>query len=212
MIEHSDSITKVLAAIHAVQKQVDGVSKDARNPHFKNRYASLESVVDTIRGPYLAAGLVVMQGPGKFVDGTLSVTTMIAHAESGEWIKSTFQIPVQKNDPQGAGSAQTYGQRYSLMALFNLPPVDDDGEAARPQRAPAQDAPAAPKKAADVWWHAKQRILDAIQNTTTAKELADLETEAWFKKDAESLPDDEWDHVKVVTKRHRSTFSTLMAG
>ena len=56
--------------------KVDGVAKNATNPHFRNRYASLESVVDTIRAPYLEAGLVVMQGPGDFLNGTLSVTTM----------------------------------------------------------------------------------------------------------------------------------------
>lgn len=129
-ISHSDTITKLMAALHRVQGQVDGVAKDSANPHFRNRYASLEAVIDAIREPCNEAGLVVMQAPGELADGALHVTTMIAHAESGEWLRSTIHVPVPKNDPQGAGSAQSYGQRYSLMALFCLPAVDDDGNAA----------------------------------------------------------------------------------
>lgn len=140
MITHSETISKLMKAMHSVQGAVDGVAKDAKNPHFKSRYASLEAVVETIRRPCQAAGLVVVQGPGAIEDGNISISTMIAHAESGEWIRSTMQVPLSKNDPQGAGSAITYGLRYSLMAVFNLPPVDDDGEAAampRPQYEPA---------------------------------------------------------------------------
>lgn len=140
MITHSETIGSLMKAMHAVQGAVDGVAKDAKNPHFKSRYASLEAVVDTIRKPCQAAGLVVVQAPGAIEDGTISITTMIAHAESGEWIRSTMQVPLSKNDPQGAGSAITYGERYSLMALFNLPPVDDDGEAA--VHRPTQSEPA----------------------------------------------------------------------
>lgn len=145
MINTSETITHVLAAMLKVQGDVDGVAKDRQNPHLKNRYASLESVIDAIREPCQRAGLVVMQAPGEFSEGTLALTTMIAHAESGEWIRSTVSIPVQKPDPQGAGSALTYAERYSLMALFCLPAVDDDAEtAARPQQRPAQAERAAP--------------------------------------------------------------------
>lgn len=34
-----------------------------------------------------------------------------------------------KNDPQGQGSAITYGRRYALKALFGMVDVDDDGNA-----------------------------------------------------------------------------------
>lgn len=130
MFQHSETISKIMQAMLMVQGAVDGVAKDAMNPHFKRPYASLESVVDAIRAPCQKAGLVVMQAPGEIVDGAISITTMLAHAESGEWVRSTMQVPLSKADPQGAGSALTYGERYSLMAMFNLPPVDDDGEAA----------------------------------------------------------------------------------
>jgi len=48
-ITHSENITNLMGAMLKVQGAVDGVRKDSKNPHFRSSYASLESVVDTIR-------------------------------------------------------------------------------------------------------------------------------------------------------------------
>ena len=75
MITHSDKITGLMAAMLKVQGAVTAVTKDATNPHFKNRYASLEAVVDAIRPACQKNGLVVMQAPGEFSDGAVTVET-----------------------------------------------------------------------------------------------------------------------------------------
>lgn len=147
MISHSETITKLMGAMLKVQGAVDGVKKTGMNPHFKKPYATLESVVDTIRPECQANGIVVMQAPGLFSEGTISVETFIVHSASGEWIKSEVSLPVVASDPQKAGSALTYAERYSLMALFNLPPVDDDGNEASERsngstRPPPKQSPA----------------------------------------------------------------------
>jgi hypothetical protein len=59
---------------------------------------------------------------------------------SGEWISSTFTIPVLPQvvakgqdpvqSPQGYGSALTYALRYALAAIVGIAPDDDDGNAA----------------------------------------------------------------------------------
>jgi len=95
-------------------------------------------------------GLIYTQSPGAIVDGVMAVTTMIIHAESGEWMKFEGDIALGKRDPQGVGSAITYMQRYSLMAALGLPPVDDDGEGAmeRPSTKPTTSkAPTKPVEA-----------------------------------------------------------------
>jgi hypothetical protein len=115
-------------ALLAVQGELRGVVKDSTNPHFKNRYASLEGVIDTVRPVMQAHGLVFMQAPGQFEQGVAHVTTSLIHAETGEAIHSTIGLPVTKQDPQGVGSAITYACRYSLMAMLGLPPVDDDAQ------------------------------------------------------------------------------------
>ncbi len=117
-------------ALFAIQGELSGVKKDSTNPHFKNKYASLEAVIETVRPAMRKHGVVFMQSPGQFVDGALAVTTTLVHAESGECIHSTMSSPLQKADPQGVGACVTYLCRYSLMALLGIPPVDDDAHAA----------------------------------------------------------------------------------
>lgn len=117
-------------ALFELQGKLRGVQRDSSNPHFKNRYASLEQVTDTIRPHMQELGLFFMQMPGSVNEGSIEVKTVITHAESGEAYDFTMHVPLAKRDPQGAGSALTYGQRYSLMAVLGLPPTDDDAETA----------------------------------------------------------------------------------
>lgn len=126
----SDSIKAISAALFKVQSELHGVVKDAQNPHFRNRYATLEAVIDTAKPALQSAGVLFIQAPGNLSEHGLEVTTRLVHTESGEWIESNLVVPLAKNDPQGAGSAITYACRYSLMAMLGLPPVDDDAEAA----------------------------------------------------------------------------------
>lgn len=117
-------------ALFKLQGALRGVKKDSANPHFKNRYASLEQVMDTIRPHMQELGLFWFQHPGKIVEGAIEVTTMITHVETEKTIEFTMEMPLAKRDPQGAGSAMTYAMRYSLMAALGLPPTDDDAETA----------------------------------------------------------------------------------
>lgn len=142
MIEHSTSIVAISKALMAFQGAVDGVERDRTNPHFKSRYATLEAVRDTAVPQLQNVGIVYMQSPGAVVDGNMSFTTLLVHAESGEWIKFTGDIPLGKKDPQGAGSAITYMSRYSLMAALGLPAVDDDGNDSMPEK---RQEPSTPK-------------------------------------------------------------------
>lgn len=118
----SPALVKALGAIK-------GAAKDRKNPHFKNDYATLESVIEASRDILAENGLCVIQGLGAVEAGRLAVTTTLLH-ESGEWMESEFQMPLAKMDPQGTGSAATYARRYALMAVLNIAAVDDDGEAA----------------------------------------------------------------------------------
>lgn len=137
MIETSESIVALTGALIKVQGGISGVNKNAVNPHFKNRYANLENVIDTARPALQEAGIAFIQAPGQVVDGAVEVTTMLVHS-SGEWMRSTLHVPLGKRDAQGVGSAITYGCRYSLMAMLGLPPTDDDGQAASEPEKPAR--------------------------------------------------------------------------
>jgi len=195
MLTHSETITKLMGAMLKVQGDVDGVKKNATNPAFKRNYASLESVVDAIRPACQECGLVVMQAPGAFREGVIAVETFIVHAESGEWIKSALELPLAKVDPQGAGSAITYAERYSLMALFNLPPVDDDGNDASRRPEPPRAVSNAPAV----------RLIELINMATTITALESTKRTEEFKAGYVGLSDDHKTRVEAAFKARAAT-------
>lgn len=128
MMEHSESIAKLAPALVAAVAEVENATKNATNPHFKSKYADLAEIINTVKPVFASHGLAVVQLPG-LDDGHATVETMLVHT-SGEWIKGVSGSPLQKNDPQGVGSAITYLRRYSLAALAGIAQEDDDGNAA----------------------------------------------------------------------------------
>jgi len=126
MFEHSDTLAKIATALAAAQPQFGSAIKDSENPHFRSRFATLASVWDAIREPLSANGLSVTQLPGHD-DGRITVRTVLLHT-SGEWIACSVSLRPVKDDPQGVGSAITYGRRYGLEAVTGIPREDDDGE------------------------------------------------------------------------------------
>ena len=135
MIQMSEDIAKLSAALCSAQCEVENATKNAVNPHFKNQYADLPAVLEAVRPVLNKHGLAVVQHPG-FEDGVCTLTTMLIH-KSGEWIQSESASPISKQDPQGIGSAVTYLRRYSLASVMGISQADDDGNAASgPRRAP----------------------------------------------------------------------------
>ncbi len=130
-------------AFVAAQMAAEAVTKANMNPAFKSKYADLAAVVEAVIPALNAQGIGVMQFPafdGEFV----TVTTTFLH-DSGASVSSDLRLRPSKSDPQGVGSAVTYGRRYSLLAMMGAAPEDDDGNAASGPRQPATEGKAAPK-------------------------------------------------------------------
>lgn len=122
----SDSIAALAAALCKAQSQMGGAAKSADNPFFKSKYADLGSVVQAVKQPFADNGLSYVQFPIS-TQSSIGVVTRLMH-ESGEWMEQEYYLPLQKLDPQAAGSAITYARRYSLQAVAGIPAEDDDGE------------------------------------------------------------------------------------
>jgi hypothetical protein len=133
-METSPSIENLSAALGKFQAETHGVVRDATNPFLKNRYATLEAVIETARPALAKAGLAFLQAPSGISGQYTELITMLMHGASGEWIRFSTIMPIPKADPQGVGSAITYACRYALMAMLGLPPLDDDAEATKPQQ------------------------------------------------------------------------------
>lgn len=131
----SDTIAKLAEALSKAQGEIKNASMDSVNPFFVNsgkggKYADLAAVWDACREPLSKNGLSVVQVP-EFRDGKVVVVTLMMHA-SGEWISGELELTPVKLDPQGIGSATTYGKRYALGGFAGVAPAgeDDDGNAA----------------------------------------------------------------------------------
>lgn len=116
----------LLAAMLAVQGEAPTLQKTATNPHYKSKYAPLDTIVETI-GPILHRhGLVWSSLPVSDEHGNPALTYRLSHAASKESMEGTMPLLLSKQDAQGQGSAITYARRYALCAVLNLVADDDD--------------------------------------------------------------------------------------
>ena len=117
----SAEITGITETLFEVQKKIAPIVKDAKNTHFKNKYATLDQIIESV-GPVLHShGLMITSD---VVDGKL--VTILFNQESGEGISYTMPLILQQENMQGLGSAITYARRYTLGIMLNLTFEDDD--------------------------------------------------------------------------------------
>lgn len=137
----SPSMRQFAPAFVKVQLALRPVVKNAQNPHFQNNFADLAAILEEALPLLNNNGFCLMQFPAT-LGNQLALLSILMH-ESGEFISSTMPLLLQKSDPQGEGSAITYGRRYAACAILGIRTADDDGNAAS-ERQPAQrpDGPA----------------------------------------------------------------------
>ena len=136
----SPDISELAKALHKAQGTLAGAKKDATNPHFKSRYADLASVWEAARPALQANGLSVTQTFSGDTGEAVTIETMLLH-NSGQWMASYLTLKPTKADPQGIGSAITYGRRYGLSSILGIvADDDDDGNQAshQPAKTPAR--------------------------------------------------------------------------
>ena len=122
----SENIGAIAPSLIKAQSQMQGISKEGKNPAFKSKYVTLDSILDTLRPILTSNGLMLTQGSQQpETMQSVTVESRIIHT-SGEWISTTVTIPVTKPDAHGLGSALTYGRRYSVSALLAISADEDD--------------------------------------------------------------------------------------
>lgn len=147
----------------AAQKAMDAIKKARDNSHFGSKYADLAACVEAVTPALNENGIGVLQFP--FFDGqAVNVTTTLLH-ESGASVTATLSLKPSKSDPQGVGSASTYGRRYALLAMTGAAPEDDDGNAAS---GPRQQEPPPPKPEEHGIFIAAKAAIDLCGDDRTA--------------------------------------------
>lgn len=145
------------AALAAAQGQVRSAEKNARNPHLRNRYAGLESVIQAAREAMTANGLSLTMHPiGR--DGWAGVVYVLAHS-SGQWRRGELLHSIGQSKglqpAQADGVCISYARRYVLMSLMQIAAGDDtDGAVETSDRSsgrreqPRERPPAPPRQPA----------------------------------------------------------------
>lgn len=128
-MQKSESITNLAKALSLTQGAMGKAAMSSTNPHFKSKYADLESLWDACKYFLHSNGLSVVQLPSCEA-GQYYVETILLHS-SGEWLSGRCFIQPGKLDPHGIMSAYTYARRGGLQAMVGLcGDSDDDGNSA----------------------------------------------------------------------------------
>ena len=121
---------KIYQKLLEAKKQIGKVSKNAKNPHFKNNYADINALIEAVEPILLDNGLLLLQ---PVING--KVVTQIIDIESSEKIESILTLDANLNSQQ-QGSQITYFRRYTLQSLMSLQAEDDDANTASKVKKP----------------------------------------------------------------------------
>ncbi len=158
------------AYVRATAK-IQGVVKNAQNPHFGNNYADLSAVLDVAKPAFAEEGLALLQAPAEIDGDKLTMVGLLMH-KSGQSISFRTQLPIGKATAQSAGSAITYARRYQWASVAGLSQVDDDGNDASKTRGRA-----ATKETGDSYAGQVEALLARIAATETVADVEGLKAE-----------------------------------
>lgn len=121
---------ELFSALIKAQSMIKNAIKDSSNPHYRSKYADLESVWDAVRDALQKNSLAVLQLTDIDSSGAPVLITRVIHS-SGEHLDSRYPLICKDmTDPQKMGSALSYARRYSLGSFLGVISSDDDGNAA----------------------------------------------------------------------------------
>jgi hypothetical protein len=153
----ADENNKLINALIEAYSDITSAEFDKVNPHFKSKYASLESVIKAVKPSLLKHGILYRQ-VSKYTENGICIET-IFHGHGEELGTGEIFLPVDKRTAQGFGSALTYARRYSLSLACGIgSEEDDDGNQAEKEvgKKPVPKKDPEPKKEEPVKEEPKQ--------------------------------------------------------
>ena len=125
----TDTVGLIYKALAEAQREIQNPVKNARNPHFKSTYTTLDEVLNVCREALSQVGIGIFQRT-YMADGILMLETVLGHS-SGEQLASHYPVISVPFKPQDGLSALTYARRGALCAAVGIAGEDDDGNAAQ---------------------------------------------------------------------------------
>jgi hypothetical protein len=132
----SEQVNELFTALAIAQGQIKPAIAD-KVGHFKNKYASLDSIWDACREALSKNGLALSQWPTVDSSQSLVILHQILTHKSGQFIEyDALCIPLEKTTAQGVGIAITYGRRYMIAAAIGVTADEDDDAQSIEQKQP----------------------------------------------------------------------------
>jgi len=184
-MKKSESIANIATALCDFQGEITNPKNTQANPFFKSSYSPLSEVINTTRPILAKHGLSVLQSPSG--DGEhIIITTLLMHI-SGEWIEADpLVLKADKITAQGAGSAISYGRRYSLSAILGISSeMEDDGNHAsgnndKPQTNPQPPKLVEPTANLEGFW--AEAIKIGFSKAQVLKQVGEINIDKWSQK------------------------------
>lgn len=183
-------------AMSAFKAECPPVERRTENAQFKvsrngvlsvRKYASLEDIERTVRGPLGNHGLSYRWTDAKLDGGSLTVTCVIGHV-SGHHESSSATVPVDSkagcSDQQKMGTAMTYAQRYSLIMALGLTSCDEDTDGNEDE-----------EKVTQAHVEELEALIDKCPSGTRARLLA-YTSEQWNAPTLELVPASRFEELK----------------
>ena len=131
---------KAFAADFTVaQSNIEGVAKDKINPQTNSKYAGLDNVIELAKPVYTNHGFSVIFYEGETgVAEHIRVCADVLH-KAGHKEKYFYDVPmggvgikgtVNMTKIHGKATSVSYGRRYLMCMIWNIPTPDDDGNSA----------------------------------------------------------------------------------
>jgi hypothetical protein len=140
-IEPKPPSVSLLQAIHAIVSELpiwikqDGEATITGTQ--KRKYATLKAIMAVVQPIALKHGVRIKQNcehawqldTGQIKGRMVPIITDLIQGVTGDFERTTVEIPISKMDAQAMGSAISYGRRYGLLLALGLTTdeADDDG-------------------------------------------------------------------------------------
>lgn len=215
----SEQIGALTKALVAAQADMKNAPLNKVNPHFKSKYADFSAVRDATLPHLTKHKLAIWQGTEMDDGGRLSLHTRLAH-ESGEWIESSYPLPVDLSKPQAMGSALSYARRYSWASICGIAAEEDDdanaaqdaGKGQTQQRQqPKREATPFDESQVDTDRRMANQLRSQITATRTFDELDRVKKSPDFTATYRSLPDELQKEIVGLGAEHREFIASLAA-
>lgn len=192
-------LNELADALAKAQGEIEPAPKDADNPYFKSKYASLPAIREAVRTIFAKNGLSVVQMPS-VAEGQLRLRTLLLHSSGQTLDCGTLAADVDLTNCQKAGSAISYFRRYALAAISQtVADEDDDGNAASAPR----------RKPKPLSGHDVVALQQFINDAPTTEELTKILKGATYRQLKAGGPADVYEQTKnLATAKHATLTST----